>query len=86
MNTLSWKGTIGGFTNDLYQRVDVNLASGWDEYPHDCTEQMEIKEMGFYRAEFFQSRIDWTKFTQATAKIRKDRYGRRIIDPEKENH
>lgn len=85
MNRLSWKGGISGFKNVLPRTADVNLASGWDEYPEDGTERMEILEMGFYRTEHAQSNFDWSKFQKLTTKAYRDKYGRRIIDPEKED-
>ncbi len=66
--------------------AEVDLASGWDEYPDDCKEQMGIKMMGFYRVEFAQSKIDWAKFVKIPISTPRDKYGRRIIDPEQENH
>jgi len=68
-----------------FTMVEVNLASGWDEFPHDCTENIEILEMGFYRMEHTQSKIDWKQFVVSTKKALTDKYGRRIIDPEKED-
>jgi len=83
MNTLFWKGKAAGFSVLAvpglgFTMVGVNLASGWDEFPHDCTENMEILAMGFYRLEHVQSKISWEKFRQATAKIMKDKYGRNM--------
>ena len=68
----------------IHFSLEVDLASGWDEYPEDCKELMPIREMGFYRLEFTQSRINWALF--ANARPQRDKYGRRIIDPDKENH
>lgn len=63
----------------IFSFAEVDLVSGWDEYPEDCQERMGIRMMGFYRVEFVQSKIDWAKFAKVSVPTLRDKYGRRII-------